>query len=107
MPIVTKICNAFSPNMLKVFPATVVFTEVTATVAADYAHHAESCVGHEPTAAVFSEVLGIPVKTNRATVTLRHGEAILVGQYRGPRLEEGITKLPEGATIQWLIVTVK
>lgn len=61
-------------------------------------------VGHAETAAVFSEQLGIPVAFNRATVTLNPGDAAVVGQYKGPRLPEGATTLPEGAKIDWMIV---
>jgi hypothetical protein len=32
------------------------------------------------------------------------GEGVLVAQYRGPRLPEGATELPEGATIEWYVV---
>jgi hypothetical protein len=44
---------------------------------------------------------------NRANVSLAAGDRVLVGQYSGPRLPEGTTTLPEGATIKWLVVTVK
>lgn len=65
-----------------------------------------SAVGHELTAAVFSAVLGVPVACRRETVCLPYGARVVVGQYRGPRLPEGATSLPEGATIEWLHVEV-
>lgn len=65
-----------------------------------------SAVGHSDTAVVFASVLGHPVATNRATVSLVPGDAIIVGQYSGPRLPEGATTLPEGATIKWALVSV-
>jgi hypothetical protein len=49
----------------------------------------------------------MPVPTNRATVSLKKGDTVVVGQYRGSRLPEGATTLPEGATIQWLWVVIK
>lgn len=66
----------------------------------------ESAVGHADTAAIFSSELRVPVITNRATVSLKKGDVVLIGQYRGPRLPEGATILPDGATIQWFLVTV-
>jgi hypothetical protein len=65
-----------------------------------------SAVGHADTAAVFADVLGIPVECHRVTVTLNKGDMAVVGQYIGPRLPEGATKLPEGASIKWLGVRV-
>ena len=113
-----KILNAFSANMLAEFPISVKFTEVSAEevaltivcIEAD-GDTIESCIGHAETAAVFSADLsshrnGIEVPFNRVTVALAAGERALLGQYSGPRLPEGATSLPEGATIKWLIVDV-
>lgn len=63
-----------------------------------------SAVGHASTAAVFSAVLGVGIPTCRSTISLDVDTQLLVGQYTGPRLEEGVTTLPEGATIKWMIV---
>jgi len=63
-----------------------------------------SCVGHADTAAVFSQILGLDLPVNRTSVKLDDHSCILVGQYSGPRLPEGATTLPEGATIEWWIV---
>ena len=99
------ILNAFSLNMI-VGNADVVVREVSATVAASLAADCQSAVGHADTAAVFSSVLGVEIPCNRATVALKDGDLALVGQYSGPRLPEGATTLPEGATIKWLVVRV-
>ena len=65
----------------------------------------ESAVGHADTAAVFSKELGLPILANRVSVKLTDPETrALVGQYVGPRLPEGATRLPEGATIEWWLV---
>ena len=108
--------NAFSLNMLAEIPATVQVSEITAArarqfllLAAEELGEAEvirSAVGHADTAAVFTAVLGLPVPCNRATVTLHPGDSAIVGQYAGPRLPEGATVLPEGATIKWLVVSI-
>lgn len=102
-----KLLNAFSVNMLGHSPARVEFTEIDREAAAKLAAAGlDSSVGHPDTATVFAVVLGAPVPCVRSTVTLLPGETALLGQYRGPRLPEGATALPEGASIQWLIVSV-
>ncbi len=99
--------NAFSINMLAALPATVELKEITvADARAALASGFDSAVGHKDTAAVFSAELGIPVAENRTTVALAPGAVAVVGQYRGPRLPEGATALPEGARIQWVLLTV-
>jgi hypothetical protein len=99
--------NAFSANMLAGFPATVSFEEVSVGVARALLEGGfTSAVGHADTAAVFSSVLDTPVSMNRATLSLKSGDEAIVGQYIGPRMPEGTTTLPEGATIKWLVLRV-
>ena len=62
-----------------------------------------SCVGHENTAGLFSTLLEYPVEMNRVNITLNPGDRVLVGEYSGPRLPEGATSLPDGATIKWCL----
>jgi hypothetical protein len=102
-----KLLNSFSLNMLAELPARPAFEELSLAEAREALDRGfESAVGHADTAAVFSDVLGIEVLTVRNTVTLKKGDAAIVGQYRGPRLPEGTKQLPSGATIQWVKVTV-
>ncbi len=100
------IANAFSLNMLEQLSCSIHVKEIPVasamTLAVDYA----SVVGHPDTAAVFSTVLRVPVSPNRATVALKPGDEVLVGQYRGPRMPEGCKTLPEGAKIDWCLVTI-
>lgn len=68
----------------------------------------QSAVGHQDTANLFSNLLGVPVECNRKTLSF-DGESeepytMLVGQYSGPRLPEGTSTLPEGAKIVWWLV---
>lgn len=100
------ICNAFSLNMLADL-STVNDIIVQPVDPQDLLkEHSDyiSAVGHADTANVFSTVLGHSVPMNRTTVVLDQNTILLVGQYKGPRLEEGVTILPEGATIQWVAV---
>lgn len=70
-------------------------------------HGYVSCVGHESTAAIFSEQLGLQVDMMRISVSLVSDDIILVGQYIGPRLPEGATTLPPGAEIRWVRAEVR
>lgn len=99
--------NAFSLNMVAAMPADIHVSEIpldeARTVLAD---DIESAVGHADTAAVLGSQLGMAVPANRVNVSLSQGDTAIIGQYRGPRLPEGTTTLPDGATIQWLRVTI-
>ena len=66
-----------------------------------------SVVGHADTAEIMSQILGKEVPFNRVSLQLQRGDKLYVGQYSGPRLPEGATSLPEGASIQWVRVRVK
>ena len=98
--------NAFSANMLAEFPVSVHFVEISADVMVELAQESVSAVGHADTAALFSTILGVKVPCNRVSVTLKSGDNALLGQYSGPRLPEGATTLPEGASIKWVLVNV-
>lgn len=63
-----------------------------------------SGVGHVDTARIFSGILGTEVPMNRINIDLSGLDLLLVGQYSGPRLPEGTTELPSGATIRWFTV---
>lgn len=100
------IANAFSLNMMQEANGLLRFTELDAnevSVAAK-ASGFRSIVGHADTAAVFSSELGIDIPCVRETFVLQPGDSLIVGQYSGPRLEEGAKVLPEGAKIRWLQV---
>ena len=99
------ITNAFSINMLGA-DSDLKFSRLKETearwIVGNFPH--SSAVGHADTAAVLSTVLGVDVPMNRTTLQMEHGVALLVGQYKGPRLPEGATALPEGASIEWWLV---
>ena len=60
----------------------------------------ESVVGHEDMA----NLLGVPF--NRTTLRLVKNDVLYVAQYSGPRLPEGATELPEGASFKYYKVKV-
>ena len=105
------IANAFSLNMLdlevgitnlQVCPTTPEFIREDVEAAGGFT----SIVGHADTAAVFSSLLGLDVPCNRTTFHLEEGVTLFVGQYKGPRLPEGATTLPEGAKVEWAMVLI-
>jgi hypothetical protein len=72
-----------------------------------YALTAQSCVGHADVAAVLSGLVGFTVPVNRISVALQPGDTLVVGQYVGPRLPEGCSTLPNGARVEWYIVSCR
>jgi hypothetical protein len=94
--------NAFSLNMLDLTTsATVLVAEVDPEKIPE---EAISVIGHEDTAKIFGEILKREVSHNRATLKLGLYDILYVGQYSGPRLPEGTTRLPEGASVKWIKV---
>lgn len=62
----------------------------------------KSVVGHADIASIMSKQLGVEVPFNRQTLKIDDGNVnVLIGQYKGPRLEEGATQLPEGSVIEY------
>jgi hypothetical protein len=102
------VINSFSVNMLSDMNATVSFSTLVEEGVTHYlsTRSLESAVGHADTAALFSTLLGLNISANRITVSLGKGDKAILGQYIGPRLPEGATTLPEGATVKWLLVEV-
>jgi hypothetical protein len=102
------LCNAFSLNMLESLNAEIGVRPLEVEDVRDLQRLVglESAVGHEDLAPLFSEMLGFPVPYNRATLALKPGERLVVGQYRGPRLPPGAKTLPGGAVIEWALVVI-
>ena len=95
--------NAFSINMLSPEGHDLAFRPCGAENVRNLHrnHGLVSAVGHADTAAVLSNILGFDVPCNRVNVELDRDHSLVVAQYRGPRLPEGATELPEGATIEF------
>lgn len=67
---------------------------------------AKSAIGHKDMAKIVGDALGTVIAENRISVKVSLGDVLLVAQYTGPRLPEGITVLPDGAKIVWWKVVV-
>ena len=63
-----------------------------------------SIIGHQDTADIVSDILGVNLPFNRVSFSLPVEDILLVGQYIGPRLPEGATSLPEEASIKFILV---
>lgn len=97
--------NALSLQMFPPLAVQIVARPVALAEARQLASTATSAVGHAPTARLFASLLDRPVATARLTLELQAADTLLVGQYVGPRLEEGATELPEGASLRWVDVS--
>ena len=64
-----------------------------------------SAVGHAQTAEIASNWLGKLIAFNRLSLAVKDCQLLIV-QYKGPRLPEGATKVPEGATFELILATV-
>lgn len=103
--------NAFSLQMISVFPCDIHIEEIDginadyvciqANTPEDHPDHIISAVGHADTAAVLN------VPCNRINVSLKKGDTLYVAQLQGGRLPEGSTTLPEGFEFKFLEVTIK
>lgn len=102
--------NAFSLNMFRITtPLAITVTPITKDTARTLlAEGFTSAIGHESTAAVVGEMLDMSIPTHRLTLSFSEEDApeFVVAQYTGPRLPEGATTLPEGATMTFYTVTV-
>ena len=105
--------NAFSINMLPPTDTgqekTVYFLKISPARAKSLVAQSDcvgefvSAIGHADMARVVGEMIGRPgLEVNRIGATFNPGvDVLVVAQYRGPRLPEGATELPEGATIEF------
>ena len=96
--------NAFSLNMLLfAVPTTAKFSPLSLEEAREYAraNTLVPAIGHVDTARLVDGLLGLSPSFGRINVSLVAGDELLVAQYTGPRLPEGATALPEGATINF------
>ena len=99
------ISNAFSLNMLTVDDFSLV--RIKKVSASEIPADVTSVIGHPDTASVVSNILGFETPYNRVSLTLESDDVLYVAQYKGPRLPEGATELPEGATIEFLEVSMR
>jgi hypothetical protein len=103
------VTNAFSINMLPQTNFCVVdFHKLTTEEARELlaSKPFRSYIGHPDIANIASQILGVQLEVNRETLTLQEDDKVLVIQYRGTRLPEGATQLPEGTQIEFWLVDV-
>ena len=108
------ICNAFSLQMLAARPDheyRVTVRPMTLAEVVSYldwqgqqGYGTRSAIGHADTAAIVGGMIGVPLEAARRSIQVGC-EPIIVAQYIGPRLPEGTTALPEGARIEFFLVS--
>ena len=101
------LCNAFSVQMLSGLSdwgTPVTFTLLSLDKAKEILSNGfTSAIGHEDTARVVSNLLGIDVPTNRVSISLESDEdTLIIAQVMGGRLPEGSTTIPEGMEIRFI-----
>ncbi len=106
--------NAFSLNMLPpsyhVYEFRVIHASDAAMLLYALLPNLVNAIGHAETQALveqtlrkYARELQLP-EPQRLTIRLAPGEEVLVAQYTGPRLPEGATQLPDGARLEfWLV----
>ena len=97
------LCNAFSLAMLDASNS-IEYLRVEKTWPKLIPQDVVSCVGHADTAKILTGILGFEVPFNRTGIKLKEDDVLYVAQYKGPRLPEGTTTLPEGASFEFLKV---
>jgi hypothetical protein len=65
-----------------------------------------SAIGHEDTARVVSQQLGMEIPAKRTNIKLSQNDTLVVAQFIGERLPEGATTLPEGIKLQFAEITI-
>ena len=97
--------NAFSLSMLPMEAMN--FVRVKKINPNEVPTDIESAIGHVDTTFAVSNILGFEVKPNRVSIKLSESDVLYVAQYTGPRLPEGATTLPEGASLEFFEVTFR
>lgn len=103
----TYLANAFSIQMLSNLSdwgTSVTFTPLSLDEAKEIlASGFTSAIGHEDTARVVSNLLGMDVPANRVSINLESDQdTLVIAQVMGGRLPEGATTIPEGMQIQFI-----
>lgn len=104
--------NAFSLNMVDLNNKnSIEIDEVPyeSVAVALRAYPVVNAIGHKPTDILVQQDLlrncGLCIpEGNRLSIQFEKNDLMIVAQYVGPRLEEGLTVLPVGATIKYIAV---
>ena len=65
-----------------------------------------SAIDHPDTARLVSSILGRHIPANRVTISLGYFDECILVRYVGPRLPEGSTTLPEGASLSFFRICI-
>ena len=101
--------NAFSFNMVSdhhigsLFFRDMDLKEVKELLSGDFINS----LGHADIASVVSSQVGLKLEANRINTKLEVGDKLILAQYIGPRLQEGVISRPKGARIKWILVVLE
>lgn len=106
------ITNAFSLSMISntiskndnVIQPTIIKVSQSEIQALLYVNEFISGVGHIDTANILTNMLNVNIKMNRINISLDSTDRLIVAQYKGSRLPEGSTELPEGASFDFYLI---
>lgn len=102
------LANAFSLQMIEKLPAAINVMEISKDVAVEILKNGfVSAIGHEDTAKILTDKLGLPVAHARVNFSLNKDTLLIVAQVVGGRLPEGATSLPAGTSIKFLTVLME
>lgn len=102
------IINGFSLNMTNLDTGMLLFHKINPETIKDeeFCDGFTSALGHADIARIASKMIGVEIPVNRCTLELKRGDQAVVVQYKGPRLPEGATVLPEGASVEFFLITL-
>lgn len=104
------VTNGFSINMIpaNLTDFNVAFRKIAVEDVANILrnNNFESYIGHQDLANIVSFIVGVNIPYNRGNLLADKGAKLLICQYRGPRLPEGATMLPEGAVIEFYLAEI-
>ena len=99
------VVNAFSLNMLPVSGIDLALRPISTEGVKNLLANEDwqSAIGHQSTADLLTAILGVEIDANRTTLqfSLHDSWSLIVAQYTGPRLDEGVTELPAGAALNF------
>lgn len=111
--------NAVSLNMISDFPVSIkvqeidiesAIHEINSHIEVGRVHDKQlfiSGIGHADTAKAVSIMLEMNIPANRVNIKLTRHDWMIVVQYVGPRLEEGIIQLPDDAKLKLFWVSIE
>lgn len=103
---ITYLVNSFSINMIRDDVRIIERTHMDVEDVQNEIKNSTiiSAVGHHDLTVILSDIVGEAIEFNRQTLSLGIGDRLIVAQYRGVRLPEGCTVLPNNSQIKFYLL---